>query len=66
MQASKNLALLTVQRAANDLTLSPKTLRAWIARRRIEVVRIGRAVRIPASEVDRIIEAGRVPAKRAS
>jgi excisionase family DNA binding protein len=55
--------LLTIGEAAEELNMRPKTLRAWIAARRISVVRpMGWALRIPASEVTRIIEEGTVTA----
>ena len=52
----------TVQEAADELGLSPATIRAWIRQRRISYVRLGRAVRIPANEIRRIVERGTVPA----
>jgi excisionase family DNA binding protein len=54
--------LLTVARAAAELGIAPVTVRAWVARRRIGVVRLGRAVRIPSAEVTRLIERGYTPA----
>jgi excisionase family DNA binding protein len=54
----------TVRQTADELGLSPATLRAWIRERRIGYVRLGRAVRIPASEIRRLIERGTVPAIR--
>jgi excisionase family DNA binding protein len=56
--------LLTVGQAAQELGLSPATLRAWIWRRKIEHTRIGRAVRIPSAVVDRLVERGTVPTLR--
>jgi excisionase family DNA binding protein len=56
--------LLRVPEAAELLNLSPKTIWAKISRRDIEVVRIGRLVRIPQSAIDRVIERGTVPATR--
>lgn len=57
------MKLLTVDEAAAALTLKPKTIRAWIASRRIGYVRIGaRAVRIPLKEIDRLVEEGTIPA----
>jgi excisionase family DNA binding protein len=47
--------------AAHRLGLSVKTVRAWIYRRSIEYVKIGRAVRIADETVNRIIERGTVP-----
>ena len=57
--------LLKVEAAATALDVSPKTLWGWIGQRRIEVVRLGRCVRIPEAEIDRLIESGTTPAKRA-
>ena len=54
----------TVSEAAQELNLKPSTMRAWIAQRRIGHVRLGRAVRIPAAEIQRLLEAGYVPAER--
>ncbi|MGC2212676.1 MAG: helix-turn-helix domain-containing protein [Silvibacterium sp.] len=55
--------LLTITEAAEQLSVKPKTLRAWIAARRISVVRpMGWALRIPASEVTRIVEEGTIAA----
>lgn len=53
--------LLTVQQAAGALALSPHTVRAWISQRRLAHIRLGRAVRIPETEVARLIERGTVP-----
>ena len=44
----------TVGQAAEALGLSVSTLRAWISQRRIGFVRLGRAVRIPAAEIERL------------
>ena len=53
---------LTVREAAAVLNLSIHTLRFWIATRRIGYVRMGRAIRIPMSECQRIVDEGTVPA----
>ena len=53
----------TVAEAADELGLSVYTIRAWIASRRIGHIRLGRAIRIPADELRRVIEAGTVPAE---
>ena len=54
----------TVAEAADELGLSIYTVRAWIADRRLAHLRLGRAIRIPAAEVRRVIEASTVPAER--
>lgn len=52
----------TVEQAAYELGLSKHTLYAWIAQRKIGHVRLGRAVRIPAAEITRVLERGTIPA----
>ena len=54
---------LNVSRVATELDISVHTVRAWIAQRRIAHVRLGRAIRIPASEIERLLEEGYVPAR---
>ncbi len=54
----------TVTEAADELGLSVHTIRAWVASRRIGYLRLGRAIRIPAAEIRRIIEQSTVPAVR--
>jgi len=53
--------LRTVDQAAADLCVSVHTIRAWIARRKIESVRLGRAVRVPMTEIARLIDEGTMP-----
>lgn len=61
--AQTHSRLLTVPEAAEALGLRCATIRAWIYRRKIPYVRVnGRAVRIAAAEVYRIIARGTVPA----
>lgn len=55
--------LLTVQQAADEMGLSARTIWAWIYARKLGVVRLGRAVRIPQTAIDELIELGTVPAK---
>ena len=54
--------LHNIDETANILRVQPKTVRQWIWRRQIDVVRIGRCVRIPQSAIDRMIERGTTPA----
>ncbi|UOF78516.1 helix-turn-helix domain [Caudoviricetes sp.] len=50
--------LLTVREAAKRLGLRTGTIRRKILERRIDYVKIGRAVRIPSKVIDQIIEEG--------
>jgi excisionase family DNA binding protein len=51
--------LLTVEEAAGFLGVAPRTIRAWIAEKRVDYVKIlNGAVRIPRRELGRIIVAG--------
>jgi excisionase family DNA binding protein len=55
--------LLTGAQVAQMLGLKPVTIRQWIAKRKLASIKVGdRAVRIPASEVNKIIERGFTPA----
>jgi excisionase family DNA binding protein len=53
----------TVKQAAEELNVSVSTIRAWVGQRRIGCVRLGRAVRIPSGEIDRLLETGFLPAR---
>lgn len=54
----KSERLLTVAEAAARLGLKVSTIRRRILEKRIAVVRIGRAVRIPTEVIDSMIAAG--------
>lgn len=54
--------LYRVKEAAPELSVSEKTLWTWIYKRQIGFVRIGRSVRIPQSEIDRLLEENFTPA----
>jgi excisionase family DNA binding protein len=56
---------MTVAEAAEALGVTQSCIRRWILERRIATVKIGRLVRIPASEIQRIIESGLRPAREA-
>jgi excisionase family DNA binding protein len=53
-----SIGLATVQEAAELLGVAPKTLRKWIAERRLPTVRLGRAVRIRRIDIARIVDHG--------
>lgn len=54
--------LLTVPEAAAMLRLRPSTVRAWICKRKIPFVKLGRLVRIKRSDAEQIIESSVVAA----
>ena len=60
----KHVRLLRLEEAAERLGLKLSTLRFWVWQRKIEVVRVGRAVRVREDAIERLIEDGTVPAKR--
>ncbi|MCA9316112.1 MAG: helix-turn-helix domain-containing protein [Planctomycetes bacterium] len=52
--------LLTIPEVAARLKVSVRTVRAWIAARRLAVVRLGpRCVRVEPTEVERLLEEAR-------
>lgn len=55
------MKLMTITQAAEMTQLSPATWRAWILRRKVRVVRLGRCVRIPEDEIIRLVLEGTVP-----
>lgn len=59
---SPSTRLLTVASAAERLAVKPATIRAWILRReKLEVVRVGRCVRITEASVQALIDRNRFP-----
>jgi len=58
--------LMDVTEFAGVLGVTPSCIRRWILERRINVIKLGRLVRIPVTEVERLISAGLHPACRAS
>jgi len=56
--------MLTVEQAARELGLKESTIRAWLLRRKISFVKLGRCVRVPREEVDRLIKENTIPARQ--
>lgn len=54
---------LTVSEFAATFAIKDSTVRSWLLRRKIARVKVGRAARIPESEVKRLIEQGYIPAR---
>lgn len=60
----KRSRLLAVEEAAERLGVRPATIRSWILRReKLEVVKVGRLVRISEKSIDRFIEDNTIPPK---
>ncbi len=55
--------MLKIPEFANRLRLSDGSVKKMVARRQITIVKIGRSVRIPETELDRLIKAGTRPAR---
>lgn len=56
--------LLTVRQAALRMTISDKSTWRMVYERKLEVVRIGRCVRVTEKSVDDMIEGGTTPPTR--
>ena len=50
--------LISPQEFADHLSISRWTVYAWLQEGRLKKIKLGRLVRIPASEVDRIVQEG--------
>lgn len=55
--------LLTIQDFAGALRVTTACVRRWITERKISSVKIGRLVRIPADEIDKLVSKGTRPAQ---
>jgi excisionase family DNA binding protein len=51
--------LLSVAEAAKEMNVSERFVRRLVFERRLEVVKLGRLVRIPSSALEEFMEAGR-------
>ena len=58
--------LFSVPQFAATLGVTTACIRRWLLERKIACVKVGRLVRIPASQLDRIMEEGFRPAKAQS
>lgn len=64
MSNSESL-LLSVPQFAQRLSVTPACIRRWIQEHKIATVKLGRVVRIPESEINRLIASGLRPARTA-
>ena len=62
--APNDKVALTVNEVAVMFGVAESTVRLWIGRRDIAVIRLGRSVRIPKAEINRVISENTVPVRR--
>ena len=63
-RVSDEKQMLTVAEAAAALTIKEATVRAWVSKRKITYVKLGRLVRIPAEEIKTLVERSTIPSRR--
>jgi excisionase family DNA binding protein len=63
MSVAKERSLMTIPEFAEALGVTVACCRRWTLERRVTFTKIGRLVRIPASEIERLIADGMHPAK---
>ncbi len=59
------VVLLSVPQVAERLGVTAACIRRWILERKIATVKLGRLIRVPASEVERLVSSGLRPARPA-
>jgi excisionase family DNA binding protein len=59
---AQKISLLRVDEFALQLNVTIACVRRWVMLRKVSVVHVGRLVRIPADELDRIVREGTIPA----
>ena len=64
-KANDRRPLRTCKEAEGRTAIKEVTWRKWIAEGRVSCVRLGRTVRIPDEEIERLIEQNTVPAREA-
>jgi excisionase family DNA binding protein len=61
---NSEISLLTVRQVAERLGVTEAAIRRWLLERRIASVKIGRRlIRIPSSEINRIVDTGFRPVR---
>ncbi len=66
MSENENRHLLTVTEFAEELRVKPSCIRRWITERKLTTIHVGRLIRIPSTEIGRIIRQGLRLAKPAT
>ena len=60
---TSEVILLSVPQVAERLGVTRACIRRWILERKITTVKLGRLIRVPASEIERLIDRGLRPAR---
>jgi excisionase family DNA binding protein len=60
---ASEVTLLSVPQFADALGITPACVRRWVLERKITTVKLGRLIRIPSSEVERLVTSGLRPAR---
>jgi excisionase family DNA binding protein len=63
-RVSDEKQMLTAAEAAAALGIKEATVRAWVSKRKITYVKLGRLVRIPAKEIEILVEHATIPSRR--
>ena len=63
--SNSEVTLLSVPQTAERLNVTRACIRRWALERKIATIKLGRLVRIPSSEVERLTNAGLRPARPA-
>lgn len=63
--SNESSVLLSVREFAAALNITVSCARRWILERRIAVIKLGRLVRVPRSEVQRLVSSGLRPSRPA-
>ena len=58
----ENRQLFTLNEAADALGISWQTARRWAAAGQIRTIRMGRLVKVPRAEIERLVNEGTAPA----
>ena len=56
--------LLTIPEFAASIRVTQACIRRWVRERRVTAVKLGRLVRIPATEVERLVQLGTRAARK--
>lgn len=63
--SNSTVTLLSVSQIAERLGVTEACIRRWILERKVATVKLGRLIRIPSAEVERLISSGLRPARPA-